>query len=117
MKILILEDDENRMEIFKRNLIGHSITITEKSKEAIEYLKNNKYDYLYLDHDLGGKVMVASGENTGYEVAKWLEENPDRKPDHIILHSFNPVGSDNMKKALPEAIQLPGAWVYPINED
>jgi len=34
---------------------------------------------LFLDHDLGGKQMVASGNNTGYEVAKWLSKKQSEK--------------------------------------
>jgi len=38
------------------------------------------FDYLFLDHDLGGKQMVNSRENTGYEVAEWLSKNKLKKP-------------------------------------
>lgn len=116
MKILILEDDSTRWKEFMQNLIGHNVTIVAQSKIAIEKLEKEDWDVCYFDHDLGGEVFVESGENTGYETAKWLEEHPDRQPKHIILHSFNPVGLENMHNALPNAIKHPGAWTKKLEE-
>lgn len=116
MKILILEDDDNRRKSFMRNLIGHDVTIVDRSKAAIERLEAGEWDALYLDHDLGGEVMVESGENTGYEVAKWLEMHKERQPKHMILHTFNPIGMENMQNALPNAIKCLGAWEKKIED-
>lgn len=111
MKILILEDDAERCKHFSRALIGHEVDITEFSKEAIKLLSNKNYDILFLDHDLGGKTYVDSGDGTGYEVAKWLSHNTGRKPKEIYLHSLNEWGRKNMKGVLPESIEAPFAWV------
>jgi CheY-like chemotaxis protein len=110
MKILVLDDDENRLKAFRRKFIGHEVDCVTIASEAIELLKQSTFDSAFFDHDLGGKVFVASGPGTGYEVAKWLEEHPDRKPKMVYIHSFNPVGANNMKRALPEAILAPGLW-------
>lgn len=110
MKILILEDDLARQEFFKVNLEKHNLTITDSSKVAIEKLSSEKWDILFLDHDLGGQVHVESGENTGYEVAKFLEENEKFMPPNIIVHSLNPVGAKNIINALPNAFHIPFAW-------
>lgn len=104
MKILVLEDDHIRHISFMKNLSDHDLDIVETSKEAIKKLQDNDYDVLFLDHDLGGKIMTPSGENTGYEVAQWLSNNPDRMPKQIYLHTLNPVGQQNMKNVLPNAI-------------
>lgn len=111
MKILILEDDLGRQEQFKKNLSKHDVTIVDNSKETIEKLKNGKWDILFLDHDLGGQVHVPSGENTGYEVAKFLEENKQFQPENIITHSLNPVGAKNIIAALPKAVHIPFVWI------
>lgn len=110
MKVLILEDDSERVKAFRASLIGHELDITEYAEAAIALLIKNEYDFLFLDHDLGGCVYVPSGAGTGYEVAEWLSNNPSRKPTHIYLHSLNPVGRLNMKRVLPEAIEAPFAW-------
>jgi CheY-like chemotaxis protein len=110
MDILILDDDLCRHEFFNMALIGHIVKSTTTAAETIEELKSNNFDVVFLDHDLGGQQMVESGDNTGYEVAKWLSEHPNRIPNQVIIHSFNPAGAKNMKAVLPQAAICPGAW-------
>jgi CheY-like chemotaxis protein len=94
-KILILDDDHSRHQQFSK-------------KYATEELKHvytsYDYDYVFLDHDLGGKQMQPSGDGTGYEVAEWLSNNPDRQPKiSVVLHTLNPVGQKNMCTVLKSA--------------
>ena len=113
MNILILEDDHERHKQFKQNLIGALVNIAETVEEAKEFLTKNGtgyYDLLFLDHDLGGLTMQPSGPNTGFEVAQWLSQNQEYKPESILLHSLNEEGRKNMKSLLPEAIEAPFAW-------
>jgi CheY-like chemotaxis protein len=110
MYILVLDDDIKRLKQFKENLIGHVVECVMTAPETIQKLQERTWQILFLDHDLGDKVMVPSGPGTGYEVAEWLERNPDRQPEMIFVHSFNTVGAANIKRALPKAIIAPGAW-------
>ena len=113
MNVLILEDDplNTRMPKFRRNLIGHTIYHAKTPRDAISFLRSKTIDALFLDHDLGGTGQPEeSGPGTGYEVACWLEEHPQFKPNQIVLHSLNPTGRARMKQALPEAHDAPGAW-------
>ena len=109
-KILILEDNAERSKAFRRKFIGNCVTIVAEACEVIALLGAENWDALFLDHDLGGEVMVESGPGTGYEVACWLEQNSDRKPEQIVIHSANPVGRLKMKAALPDALVCPFAW-------
>lgn len=110
MKILILEDSDERQRTFRGNLIGHSVEIHATATAVISRLQAEKWDWLFLDHDLGGKTMVPSGPGTGYEVACWLEQHPDRMPWQIVIHSFNNTGAARMKATLPQAHVIPGVW-------
>jgi len=114
MNILILEDNDDRIVQFKDRLDceGVKLHIIKTVPECISALKTENWDYLFLDHDLNGKVFVPSGgkEPTGWDVAKWLSQNPSRKPQNIILHSLNEWGRKNMKALLPEAQVVPFAW-------
>lgn len=110
MKILILEDNLERQEQFRKNLVGHNIEITDSSKTAIEKLSSEKWQLLFLDHDLGNQVYVPSGENTGFEVAEFLKFNNQHMPQNIIVHSLNVPGSQNIIGVLPNAIHIPFAW-------
>jgi len=114
-KILILEDDIQRVKLFTQNFTNAELIFTQTSSEAIEHLKNEKFDYIFLDHDLGGTAFAPSDENSGYEVAKWLEANPSTTTEYIIIHSLNPAGVAKMQQALPEAKVVPFVWTKIIH--
>jgi len=102
-----LEDNPERIKKFKQMFRKHDITVTDQAEKAIEYLKENKYDFILLDHDLGGDVYVDSNyKNTGYQVAKHISETMN-KDTKILVHSFNPVGAKNMLDILPNANHMP----------
>jgi CheY-like chemotaxis protein len=103
MKILILEDSEERIYKFRQKLGGHSVKITKDTKECIELLKNDgPFQYIMLDHDLS-VVFEKPGEGTGYEVAKFIAENPDLAPRHILIHTMNNIGAAAMMNVLGDA--------------
>lgn len=65
----------------------------KNSRDAIWLLQNpsidgevTKFDYMSLDHDLGG-------EDTARPIIYFLIENPQWWPDRIDVHSKNPVGA------------------------
>ena len=98
MKILFLDDDENRIEAFKKKTSpGWDITITKTAKETIDVLKNNNsWNYVFLDHDLGGQVFVDSDrEDCGMEVVRWITRNRP-EIELIIVHSWNEPASKRM---------------------
>jgi CheY-like chemotaxis protein len=112
MKILILDDDLTRHYYFKQNFSHHELTMVVTAYETILKLQEERFDALFLDHDLGGNAFVDSfgDEQTGYTVAKWLVSNPERKPERIYIHSLNSVGARNIKALLPESVLSPGLW-------
>ena len=114
MKILILDDDKVRHIFFKRNFGHHQLTHVETASEAIKALTDDTFDAVFLDHDLGGETFVDSFGttlNTGYSVAKWISEHPEKAPKEIYIHSLNPVGAENMQAILPSSILAPGLWI------
>jgi CheY-like chemotaxis protein len=110
MRILVLDDSSERLKIFRKNLIGHTVDCVKTAREAIDMLDTNSFDLVSLDHDLGDKTMVTSGPGTGYEVTEWLGANPDKQPRMIFIHSFNPAGAQRMKLVLANAVVAPGIW-------
>jgi len=110
MRILVLDDSSERLKIFRQNLIGHMVDCVKTAREAIDLLSKVEYEIVFLDHDLGDRVMVASGPGTGYEVAEWLSAHPDKQPRMIFIHSFNPAGAQRMKSVLASAVVAPGIW-------
>lgn len=114
MNILILDDDNERMEHFRDKLKGHDLYTTELSNVAIDLLKCTKFDFAFLDHSLGGQAFAESGPGTGYEVATFLEENDEYVPDFIVIHSFDVgAGAESMFRALIKyrVCKCPGIWL------
>lgn len=103
MRIFILEDDSYRVNFFLEKFCNDELTITENAQSAIEYLEDNVFDYLFLDHDLG------DGNGTGLEVAEYLAENlwneNNRSP--IIIHSWNRPATEKMINVLTQARHIP----------
>lgn len=66
--------------------------IVRNYNDAISIIKNDNIDYLSLDHDLGE-------EKTGYDIILYIIEN-NLYPNHVSIHSANPVGFENIAKLL-----------------
>jgi len=99
MRVFILEDDPRRIAIFREHL-PCQLDITDQVDLAMEWLNTNKYDYIFLDHDLEGRQYVDSDEfNTGATVARRLHETPNKKLS-IIVHSLNLRGAKVMMREM-----------------
>ena len=114
MKILVLDDDINRLKMFRQKFIGNDLKTVVDAQSAIALLKNERFDLVSLDHDLDGKQYVPSGPGTGYEVAEWLSKHPDRNPKQVVLHSLNGPARERMNAILPKAFQAPGYWLTDV---
>lgn len=72
-------------------------------EDAKLVLKKYIVTHLSLDHDLGENVQ------TGYDLVKWIEERyfvHDIKPPEMKIHSANPVGRQNMQRAIDAMARL-----------
>lgn len=98
--IFILEDNEFRIEWFKKTLGNDfNLTFSDKVNETKYLLNHNKYDILFLDHDLDGKQWVEiTDENTGSRVAEEIKKLNLNVP--IVIHSWNSIGVRNMTNIL-----------------
>jgi CheY-like chemotaxis protein len=113
MNIFILEDNKTRIDLFKEKFKNNFLVIKTLAKEAIDYLKNDSsFDWILLDHDLGGEQWVDSyKENTGYQVAKFIMEEGINEKCKIGVHSLNFVGAKNILSLIPDSEYLPGIWL------
>ena len=111
LKIMILEDMPSRIQFFKNKLHKHDVYFFDNADDAMNalcFLNNKKWDIVFLDHDLEGRIFVPSSyHNTGYTVAKFISENSDIEINQIITHSMNPQGAQNIKTVLPRAEIIP----------
>jgi CheY-like chemotaxis protein len=104
MRILILEDDENRIKKFRENFIGCDLFITKNPQEANQWLEGHEFDIIFLDHDLEDShylVDTVDRERTGLCTAEFLGNNLNLcKNATVIVHSLNPSGRTRMMQAL-----------------
>lgn len=92
MKILLIEDDAERIKVFKMMFSEHHLDVTCNANYAIELIHKNKYDCILLDHDLGGTevgYMHYLDDNTGYRVARCIPKSINYNT-YCVVHSWNP---------------------------
>lgn len=100
----MLEDDPRRIEIFRKALARHAVSYVETARACIELLETEKFDVVFLDHDLGGEVYVdRNNTNTGSEVVRWLKLHIEDLDPCFIIHSHNTDEAMNMEFDLKRA--------------
>lgn len=114
MKVLIVEDDDERIKNFKIHLCKHKLIFAKTAPASIESLRSGHFDYVFLDHDLDEENTGKDGE--GIDVVRHvIKEAACYQKTTFILHSMNPVGAKNMKQELERAglkVEcLPYSWL------
>jgi len=116
VRIFILEDDRNRINLFLEAAKAgrHDEVVVCEDVKCAKKNWHPHYDVVCLDHDLGNRQYVDSeDENTGYQFVKFMGKN-DPYADHqatVIVHSYNPEGAKRMTDLLFEngwaAVRMP----------
>lgn len=84
-------------------------TVFRTAEDLISFLTEvmpvgDVVEEISLDHDLGEGVM------TGYDFLNWLEQEVFEKGEPVVerlsIHSANPVGRQNMQKAINSIARL-----------
>ena len=99
MKILIVEDDKERIKWFQSHLIGHLLTVTDKVDIAKVLFSEHEYDLAFLDHDLADEDYRDQDreEENGSALARFLFENPQvAEKTSFVIHSLNQNGVARM---------------------
>jgi hypothetical protein len=109
---LVLEDDQKRVINFKRRFVGLIMAdFVETVDDALKLLKESTFDFLFLDHDLGGEAFVdPRRRDTGSEVARWISKNP-LPNTQVFIHSLNHLVVEDMAKLIPGSIIAPCVWL------
>ncbi len=106
MKILVIDDMQARHDKFNMKFVGHKIDRAYNMGEALELLKHNLYETIFLDMDLAFihyDNTINVHEDNGVAIARWMIENQSNKNAQIIIHSLNPVASEIALKELRTA--------------
>lgn len=111
MRVLIIEDADERIKWFRETYVNHVLDVTKDVIQAIAWLQQYAYEYIFLDHDLSDQhyTILATGINgydnkTGYEVACYIASQYNTfRNIPIIIHSLNPYGIGRMESVLKQA--------------
>jgi len=101
MDVLFIDDSLERYYEISTALMGTDATLDQArtANEALEYLAIHRYDYIFLDYDLGENA------GSGKKVAKYIAKNIGKFEEcTIIFHSANTVGSKYMIDEITKAI-------------
>ena len=114
MRILILEDNQDRQNKFNELFRNQELFIFDNAVDAHHACLLRDFQIMFLDHDLGQEGWVKSEEeNTGHQFVKWLIEKKLQKSALIYIHSMNPIGANKMLNLLLDN-GYDGIWI-PFN--
>jgi len=102
-KVLILDDSQERHDIFDMKLEGELLTHVFTHEEAVKALEaqtpKTLFDCVYLDHDLGTDPV------TGFNTARFIAESLPKElhPRIVVVHSCNSVRAPLMVETIERA--------------
>ena len=99
LRVLIVEDTEERQKILISLYRAHAWVLATTGRRAVSLLNAYDFDIISLDYNLRGGW-------TGADVAQALAASRN-KNTRVIIHSMNPKGAVGIAQFLPEAIQFP----------
>lgn len=111
-RMMVLDDNEERHDAFDRAFSGDSLEHAWTYWDAVALLKSERFDVVYLDHDLNEfeSISTVAGmygevELTGADVARFIGRELDGalRPKRVIVHSWNAVGAGTMIAMLRDA--------------
>ena len=104
MIVLIVEDDQMRIGWFKDMYKDDELHFAVNVEEAKKLLQSQKFERIFLDHDLAGITFEDSDkETTGAAVVRFMVEKGLQKQADIVVHSNNPAGAHYMYGMLEQA--------------
>ena len=94
LNILVLEDEIERRNWFNKVFFKDEVTFCITFKKTIQCLKNEDYDMVFLDRDLGDT------KDNGEKVALEMMKQKLCLRATIVIHTMNPQGQESMKSYL-----------------
>jgi len=92
--VFVLEDDPERINIFKSAFGEANVVVTKSTKEALELLRTRKFAKIFLDRDLSS--LHESGEDVAWQMSQ--ERICEMTP--VVIHSENTRGQRVMARYL-----------------
>lgn len=106
-RCLVVEDSEARNEIFRRWL--PEAVIATNPADALDHLKSDRFDVVFLDHDYHGLMFVDKSDPEYLNRTFWAVAQKLHRIGFIgqvIVHSGNPIGAKRMADLLSESADV-----------
>jgi hypothetical protein len=92
--VFLLDDDPRRHRWFLKRFSDDELVIAENVEDAKKLLEENKFDAIFLDHDLLPHHYESNDHddfaNTGYAIAEFFAENKHlQRSATVIVHTRN----------------------------
>ena len=103
-RVFVLDDTQDRLFWFRQQLRGVAVLRDAKTADrALEILSTEKFDLVFLDHDLSWEDagFPERQHGNGKEIARYLARTGFA--GRIVIHSKNEDGVKVMAKTLPAA--------------
>jgi hypothetical protein len=101
VRIFIFEDDWGRIEWFEEKFDGCHIDYTEDVQHASNLLATQKYDLIFLDHDIHAMMgMKGTGSHLVINMTKDDSVQGYNGDTPIYIHSLNTNGAMRMEGIL-----------------
>jgi hypothetical protein len=103
MRILLLEDSQERIEWFKRIYKYHELIVCSNIFDAENVVQFEEIDIFFLDHDLEPNNLEGIAKlNTGYDFVKFVINQELQKKAIYYIHSMNATGANQMLNLLKD---------------
>ncbi len=99
LKVLVVEDSDERMEILKNLFREHAWVPAHTAKRAMTLVGAYDFDLISLDYDL-------AGPERGDDVARQIAMSRNRTTP-VWVHSMNDPGAQRISDILPHAKTIP----------
>lgn len=103
--ILVIDSEEYRQEWFEKTFSDHKVRFAMNLNRAIDLMRNNSYDIIFIGHDTESEDMLDS-KRVAFSI---VELNLQPKAA-IIIHSVYKESSDviyNILKETHQVIKIP----------
>jgi len=110
MRVLILEDEQYRVDWFKRHFPHWEMKWTTHPFDTIAAMRDEKWDVIILDHDLAIPAQSYNGgEPTGFWAAREVPADAI-----VVIWSINIPAAERMANAITERgatpLRIPFTW-------
>jgi hypothetical protein len=103
-KVLFLDDRSKRIHSAIDKFKGDDLTIVTNVTECLRFLSSDNWDYVFLDHDLGGREFCNIDDPTcGMAIVHYITKTGwpwERPKPTFIIHSSNAFAAHEMRCVL-----------------